>query len=471
MTYNDTQVLNAVLRQDFRAFLHRTVLTLNPGGQFLPNWHIDAITHVLEEVRAGKIKRLIINLPPRHLKSIISSVAFPAFLLGHDPRRRIIEISYGTDLATKHASDFRSLIHSAWFQRAFPQIRIARSTESEVFTSERGFRRATSVGAALTGFGGDVFIIDDPQKPVDAQSEPLRNQVNNWFTNTMLSRLDNKETGVIIVVMQRVHQHDLTGYLLENPGDWTVLSLPAIAEVDENIAIGNGTFHLRRAGEALHPEHESLAALERLRREVGSDVFAAQYQQAPVPPGGAMIKRQWLRYYRQADLPERSYRTKVIQSWDTAAKDGAQNDWSVCTTWLVLNKEHYYLLDLTRGRYEYPRLRETAIALAQRHKPDVVLVEDTSVGTALAQELKKILTRPVKPISVDRDKVGRLYVHQAKFEAGLVLFPQGAPFLPELETELLSFPQAKHDDQVDSITQALSHKPGGYDGTMAWATT
>src|SRR5262249_23706896 len=155
------------------------------------------------------------------------------------------------------------------------------------------------------------------------------------------------------------------------------------------------------------------------------DVFAAQYQQAPVPPGGAMIKRQWLRYYGNAALPERTYRTKVIQSWDTAAKDGAQNDWSVCTTWLVVNKERHYLLDLTRGRYESPRLRETAIALAQRHKPDVVLVEDTSVGSALAQELKNILTRPVNPISVDRDKVGRLYVHQAKFEAGLVLFPEG----------------------------------------------
>lgn len=273
-----------------------------------------------------------------------------------------------------------------------------------------------------------------------------------------------------MVVMQRVHRYDLSGCLLENSGDWTLLSLPAIAEVDEQSAIGRGKFHLRRAAEALHPEHELLAALERLQREVGSDVFAAQYQQAPVPPGGAMIKRQWLRYYRKMDLPERTYRTKVIQSWDTAAKDGAQNDWSVCTTWLVVNKEQYYLPDLTRGRYEYPRLRETAIALAQRHKPDVVLVEDTSVGTALAQELKKILTRPVKPISVDRDKVGRLYVHQAKFEAGLVLFPEGAPFLPELEAELLSFPQAKHDDQVDSITQALSHKAGGYDSTLSWVT-
>jgi hypothetical protein len=242
------------------------------------------------------------------------SVAFPAFLLGHDPRRRIIGLSYGADLASKHASDFRSLVQSPWYQRAFPQMRIARSTDSEVFTTERGYRRATSVGAALTGFGGDVFIIDDPQKAVDAQSEPLRNQVNQWFANTLLSRLDNKETGVIIVVMRRVHQHDLTGYLLENSGDWTVLSLPAIAQVDEQIPVGNGLVHLRRADEALHPEHESLAALQRLQREVGSDVFAAQYHQAPVPPGGAMIKRQWLRYYRREGLPVRGYRAKVIQS-------------------------------------------------------------------------------------------------------------------------------------------------------------
>jgi predicted phage terminase large subunit-like protein len=181
-----------------------------------------------------------------------------------------------------------------------------------------------------------------------------------------------------------------------------------------------------------------------------------------------MIRRQWLRYYRKAELPERSYRAKVIQSWDTAAKDGAQNDWSVCTTWLVVDKERYYLLDLTRDRYEYPRLREKAIALAGQYKPDAVLIEEASVGLALAPELKKILTRPVKPIAVERDKVGRLYVNQHKFEAGNVLFPEGASFLPELEMELLSFPQAKHDDMVDSISQALSYQVSGYNHHAKW---
>jgi predicted phage terminase large subunit-like protein len=201
-----------------------------------------------------------------------------------------------------------------------------------------------------------------------------------------------------------------------------------------------------------------------LRNEVGFDVFAAQYQQAPVPPGGAMIRRPWLRYYDK--LPEGTYR-KVIQSWDTAAKNGAQNDWSVCTTWLI-HEKHFYLLDVTRGRYEFPQLRATAIALAERYKPDTILIEEASTGIALEQELRQARTFAVRPIPVERDKMGRLYVQQAKFEAGLVLFPRAAPFLAALEAELLTFPQGKTDDQVDSISQALAYKSCGYDTSMRW---
>jgi predicted phage terminase large subunit-like protein len=241
--------------------------------------------------------------------------------------------------------------------------------------------------------------------------------------------------------------------------------LPAIAETDEEVAVGDGIYHRRYANEALHPAHEPLAVLEKLNLEMGSDVFAAQYQQSPVPPGGAMIRRTWLRYYDR--LPEQTYRSKVIQSWDTAAKAGAQNDWSVCTTWL-LHEKHYYLLDVTRGRYEYPRLRSTAIALAERFKPRAILIEDASTGIALAQELRQAGGYVVNAIPVERDKVGRLYVQQAKFEAGLVLFPRGAPFLPVLEAELLAFPQAKTDDQVDSTSQALAYKASGYDTSLSW---
>jgi predicted phage terminase large subunit-like protein len=467
MTSNrDREALSAILRSNPYYFLHRCFLALNPGYPFLPNWHLEAMLYRLEQVRRGEINRLIINLPPRYLKSILVSVTFPAFLLGHNPAQKIICLSYGADLSTKHAADFRAVVQSRFYQRAFPKFHIARMADSDAYTTKRGYRRTTSVGGSLTGLGGDLFILDDPIKPIDAQSQPQRDGVNAWFSNTLMSRLDNKQRGSVILVMQRVHLNDLSGYLIENSADWTVLNLAAVAEEDEQIPIGEQRFHHREAGEALHPERDSVAAWERVRKENGTEVFQAQYQQAPVPAGGAMIRRQWLRYYDTA--PERTYRTKVIQSWDCAAKEGAQNSWSVCTTWLVVNKSDYYLLDVTRGRYEYPRLRQTALALAERFNPTAIVIEDASTGIALAQDLKKGGRYRVRPVPVDRDKVTRLYVQAAKFEAGRVYFPKSAPYLPDLEAELLTFPQGKFDDQVDSITQALAFKAFGYDATLEW---
>ncbi|ABE61679.1 Phage uncharacterized protein-like protein [Nitrobacter hamburgensis X14] len=462
---NEIDLFNAILRSNFASFVHRSVRTLNPGSAFIPNYHIDAIAYQLERIRRGDINRLIINLPPRYLKSIITSVAFPAFLLGHDPRRRIICLSYGAELAAKHAADCRAIMMSNWYRRAFPQMIVSRTADSNIYTSGQGFRKTSSVGGALTGLGGDLFIIDDPQKPVDAQSQPLRDQLNQWFSNTLVSRLDNKEKSAIIVVMQRVHLGDLTGYLTESSDRWTVLSLPAIAEVDERIQIGDSRYYERHAGEALHEKYESLATLEDLRREMGTEAFSAQDQQAPVPPGGAMIQRRWLRYY---DVPpEGSSSARIIQSWDCAGKEGAQNSWSVCTTWLV-DKGKYYLLDVTRGRFDYPKLRQSTLALAERYNPTAILIEDASAGIALAQELRQAGRFRVQPIPVDRDKVTRLYVQAAKFEAGHVYFPKQAPFLADLEAELLTFPQGKHDDQVDSLTQALAFNASRYDETLSW---
>jgi predicted phage terminase large subunit-like protein len=464
MNQYDRQAYNAALRSDFRTFLHRCVLTLNPGAIFLDNWHLEGIAYQLDRVRKGEETRLIINMPPRYLKSITVTVAFTAYVLGLNPKLRIFSISYGEDLSKKHAADFRAIVQSAWYRDAFPKMRIARATDAEIHTTERGFRKSTSINAALTGLGGNLFIVDDPQKAVDAQSDTLRENLHHWFTNTLLSRLDSKERDAVIVVMQRVHLHDLTGYLLES-GGWTHLSLAAIAEEDEQIAIGNDDFYYRLAGEALHPEHESLATLNKLRLELGSDVFAAQYQQSPVPPGGGMIKKKWLRYYPA--LPERKLGHRIYMSWDTAAKNGAQNDWSVCTVWLLADKV-YYLLDMVRGRYEYPELRDTAIALAERYKPFSILIEDASTGTALAQELKQAGLFPVRLIPVHHDKRGRLYVSQGKFERGQVQFPMGQPFMSEVEKELLSFPQGKTDDIVDSISQALAFDDWGYDDTLSW---
>jgi hypothetical protein len=285
MTHLEREFHDAILRKRFDLFLHRCFRTLNPGQNYLPNWHIQAIAHQLERIRRGEITRLIINMPPRHLKSLTVSVAFPAFLLGHEPWHRIFAVSYGGELSSKHALDFRSIVESPWYRRAFPTMRIARSLEDEVSTTVRGFRKSTSVYGTLTGLGGDIFILDDPQKAVDAQSDAQRDRLNQWVSNTLISRLDSKRSGVIILVQQRLHLHDLSGYLME-AGGWTSLSLPAIAESDEVIAIGDRVFHSRAAGEALHPDLEPIESLERLRQQIGSDVFAAQYQQMPVPQAG-----------------------------------------------------------------------------------------------------------------------------------------------------------------------------------------
>jgi hypothetical protein len=209
MHVDPQRLVNALLRCQLTSFVARSFAYLNPGAAFARNWHLEAIAYQLDRVERGEIRRLIINLPPRSLKSLIVSVAWPAYLLGRNPRRRIIAISYGDDLALKHAAECRALLHSAWYQAAFPQAQIRRSTAGEMVTTARGCRKATSVRGALTGFGGDLIIIDDPLKPADALSATKRNAVNHWFANTLLSRLDHKESGAIVIVMQRVHLDDL----------------------------------------------------------------------------------------------------------------------------------------------------------------------------------------------------------------------------------------------------------------------
>ena len=459
MTRSEQALVDAILRSDFESFLRRCLMTLNPGMPFLPNWHIKAIAYQLERVRRGEVNRLIINMPPRHLKSLTVSVAFPALLLGLEPWHRIFAISYGSELSLKHARDFRAIVTAPWYRRTFPKMRIVRDTEDGVYTSLKGFRQATSVGGSLTGMGGKLFIIDDPLKPLDAQSEPARTRVNQWIFNTLMSRLDNKKTGVIIVVMQRVHMDDLSGFLASNSAEWEILSLPAIAEVDERIQIGDNEFHCRMAGEALHPEHEPLELLVQMQRNIGTYFFGAQYQQSPIPEGGAMLQKPWFRFYETA--PEKKPSGKIFQSWDVAAKDGLQNDYSVCTTWLFQDK-NYYLLDLVRGRFDFPRLRDAAKTLSDRYKPWAIVIEDASAGISLAQELRAMGQWRVKPVPVNRDKVTRLFVQAAKFEAGLVHFPKNARYLPDLLAELLAFPNGRHDDQVDSISQALAYEFSGY---------
>jgi predicted phage terminase large subunit-like protein len=444
--------VNAACRKDFVSFVRKVFHVLNPSAVFQMNWHLCAIAHALEQVRLGKIKRLIINVPPRSLKSIMCSVAFPAFALGKDPTRRLIVASYSADLAIKHGNDFRTVVNSDEYHTIFPAMRISamKNTQTEVVTTLNGSRLAISIDGALTGRGGDIIIIDDPIAALAALSQKSREHVANWFFNTALSRLDDKQSGAIVLVMQRLHEDDLAGVLLRSSDEWTVLSLPAIAEQDEQIPIGNGQVHLRHAGDVLHPQREPREVLESLRAQLGAETFAAQYQQQPVPPGGAMIKRDWVRRYDQLPMSGR-----VIQSWDIANKQGEDNDYSVCTTWLICDNR-YYLVDVLRGRFDFPTLRRKVAEQAKLHKASQVLIEDAGFGTALIQELKTgdFSVIAVKP---EHDKKTRMGIQAGKFENGQVLFPKEPPWLRDLEEELFAFPSGRHDDQVDSISQALSY--------------
>lgn len=455
MGNDDHRLFQAALRQQFSIFARKTFGVLNPATTLSWNWHLEAICYALDQVRCGEVKRLIIALPPRSLKSTIASVAFPAYLLGHNPSAKLICLSYASDLSYDFARKCRALMNSQFYRDLFPRTMIGseRDSVADFVTTQRGHRISTSVGGTLTGRGGDVVIVDDFHKPDEALSDARRNTALQWFDNTLYSRLDDKNTGAIVIVMQRLHLFDLVGHVLER-GEWTDLNLPAIAEDDQLIPIGPGQFHRRQAGDLLHPEREGPEILEELRRSLGSNAFSAQYQQRPVPLDGNIFRRSTLRFY---EVFPNAQLTRIVQSWDTAQSGSPNSDYSVCTTWKVYG-HNFYLVDLFRKRLTYPELKQAVISQAAKHQPTYVLIEDIGAGQSLNQDL--IVERPPycsNPILIKPriDKVARAAQHSATFEAGQVHIPLRAAWLDDLLLELMQFPGARHDDQVDSITQFL----------------
>ena len=260
---SNAAVLAALLRTDLRYFVRKSFQTILPGTVYLTNWHIDAMVYHLGQVEAGNNTRLLMNQPPRTLKSLCTSVANVAWLLGHNPSRRIIVVSYSNELAAELHRQFRMIVDAPWYRALFPRMRPAKDTGTELVTTAGGSRYATSVGGTLTGRGADLIIIDDPHKAEDAMSELARKRVNDWFGGTLISRLNDKERGPIVVVMQRLHEDDLAGHLLEQ-GNWRHLDLPAIAVEDSIIPVGPNKFHERREGDVLHAARESREALDRI---------------------------------------------------------------------------------------------------------------------------------------------------------------------------------------------------------------
>jgi predicted phage terminase large subunit-like protein len=453
MASRSIEQYHEILRSDLYAFTHRAFLPLNPNVGFLPHPYIELVATALDQVRRGKILRLIINLPPRSLKSTLASVVLPAWILGHNPSAQIICVSYAQDLADRLARECRSLMSMPFYQALFP-TRLSRQKQAtaEFETTQKGGRLSTSVGGLLTGRGADLLIGDDLLKPNEALSDSSRRAVNEWYDNTLYSRLNDKAHGAIVIVMQRLHEDDLVGHVLRQE-PWEQLSFPAIAKRDEEYIIetpyGRRAFK-RKAGEALHPEREPLEVLERIRQTIGPYNFAGQYQQEPAPYGGGIVKAEWFQTYDE--LPEFD---TVVQSWDTASVAAELNSYSVCTTWGIAQK-HLYLLHVFRKRLDYPDLKRAVRNQAQAHRANVVLIENRASGIQLIQELIMEGVRGITKYEPEGgDKVMRLRAQTALVEAGFVHLPREALWLADYLHELLFFPKGASDDQVDSTSQAL----------------
>jgi predicted phage terminase large subunit-like protein len=453
---DDCDLARALLRRDLASFTRMAFHTIEPGTEFRTRWFNRALWEKLRQVESGECRRLIVTVPPRSGKSTTVSVAFPAWALGRDPGRKLLCLSFGNDLARTLAVQFREVVESEWYQATFPACGIdaRRQRDLEIATTGGGYRMAASLGGRYHGRGADLIIIDDPIKPGDALSDKLRTGVNERYRNSVISRLNDKTTGAIIIVMQRLHEDDLVGHVLQQGEEWDELTIPAIAPADQVYRLGPDPRDLyrRRAGEVLDPQREPRAVLDTLRRSLGSLSFSAQYQQNPLPIEGNIVKRDWIEWY---DAPPEAFEL-VVASWDPAATEGDASDYSVGTIWGVKDG-HIYLLEVLRGKYQVPDLRRLIVATHHDYKVHATLIEDSGFGTGIGQDLRR--TTRVHPIMrrFRYDKQARILAQSPKFESGQVRLPREAPWLAAYLHELLGFPNAGHDDQVDSTSQALDY--------------
>jgi len=371
-------------------------------------------------------------MPPRHGKSEYISKFLPAWYLLNFPEKRVIltsyEASFAFDWCYKTREVYKYLRH---FFNA-PNLKVERM--NYWLTEQNGSMNAIGAGGAITGKGADLLIIDDPIKNAEqALSSGQREKLWEWFNAVALTRLEPK--GKIIIVQTRWHEDDLAGRLLKTSNKWNLLKMPAI---DDD-------------GKALWEERFSVEYLEEIKRQIGTYWWNCLYQQEPISQDNRIFKTEYWRYY-DTEVEDGF----VIQSWDTAFKTSTLNDYSVCTTWAVADGK-YYLLDLYRGKIEFPDLVRQVKAEFDKHKPRIILIEDAASGQSLIQQLRRDTALPIKPVKAEKDKVVRANLILPLLENGLVYLPSNSIKTRDVVEECASFPLGAHDDIVDSITQALSY--------------
>ena len=452
IAYKDSLVRD-IAQKSFMAF----VKEMWPG--FIHGRHHALMAKKFEEIADGKVRRLIINMPPRHTKSEFASYLLPAWFLGKFPHKKVIQCSNTAELAVGFGRKVRNLVDGETYAKIFPNV--ALRTDSKAAgrwaTNANGDYFAIGVGGTVTGKGADLLIIDDPhseQEAALAAGDPsVYDKVHEWFTSGPRQRL--QPGGAIVIVMTRWGKRDLTGRVLqsmvERDGDeWEVISLPAIMP----------------SGNSLWPEFWALPELEKLKNELPISKWSAQYQQDPSAEEGAIVKREWWKVWEQERPPQCAF---IIQSWDTAFTKNERSDYSACTTWGVFymneneNDPHVILLDALKERLEFPELKTRALEMYKEWEPDAFIVEAKASGAPLVFELRR-MGIPVQEFTPTRgnDKITRVNSVSDLFASGKIWAPRKR-WAEEVIEEMAAFPNSDHDDLVDSATQALIRfRKGGF---------
>ena len=444
---------DAITREKAQGNFMAFVKEMWPG--FVHGRHHALMAKKFEEIAEGKLKRLIINMPPRHTKSEFASNMLPAWFLGNYPGKKVIQCSNTAELAVGFGRKVRNLVDSEQYAKIFPNVSLRSDSKAagRWATNHGGDYFAIGVGGTVTGKGADLLIIDDPHSEQEArlaQGDPtVFDSVYEWYTSGPRQRL--QPGGAIIIVMTRWSDKDLTGKVIKNDAtDWEIIELPAIMP----------------SGKALWPEFWSLNELEALKEELPAYKWNAQYQQKPTGEEGAIVKRDWWKRWESDRAPFCEF---VIQSWDTAFTKSQRSDYSACTTWGVFhlnedpNNVNIILLDAVKDKLEFPELKEKAKEMYDEWKPDSCIIEAKAAGAPLIFELRRmgVYVQDYTPVR-GNDKFVRLNSVTDLFRSGKVWAPD-TRWADELIEEMARFPNAEHDDLTDSATQALIRfRQGGF---------
>lgn len=460
-------------RSNLSAFIQRTFSIISAHSTYKHNWHIDCIAEYLEATRKGEITRLIINIPPRFLKSISCSVAFPAWLLGHNPAEQILCASYSKELAMTHSVNCRNVMVTDWYQTLFPKTILAddQNTKTKFKTTVNGVRYAVGVDGTITGEGGNFIIIDDPISAKESNSRLIRDNANNWLGQTAHNRLNDKKNGVIILIMQRLHLNDPTGYLLDL-GGWEHLKIPLIAEGNKIYEIGTFKKEVKE-GDLLHPTFMNGQAIEREKRIAGAYHFAGQFMQNPSPTGGGEFRQEWIQYYRGKLEPSTM---NVYIMVDPANSKKTTSDYTAIVVAGLGSDENIYILDLIRDRLNLRERQEMLFKLHAKYKPKAVIYEKygmqadiEAMNEAMGYLNYRFAITEVGGALNKEDRIRRLIPY---FTDGRVWLPQTlyktdyeGKVIDVIEEfvhqELLPFPVGLHDDCIDSLSRL-------FDANLIW---